>query len=65
MWKSRGVANHGEGMKQLRLPGGGTIALEHPSFTVDGRPELGMVVYNPATLDDAARVRRWWTRWLS
>lgn len=37
--------------------GGGLIALEYSSFTVDGRPELGLVVYNSATPEDAAKVR--------
>jgi hypothetical protein len=27
------------------------------AFAVDGRPELGMVVYNPATRTDADRIR--------
>ena len=27
------------------------------TFAVDGRPDLSMVVYNPATTDDAARVQ--------
>ena len=42
-------------------PGGTTIAgllaMEYSSFAVDGRPDLGMVVYNPATPEDAERIR--------
>jgi hypothetical protein len=32
------------------------IALEYSSFAVDGRPDLGMVVFNPATPADAERI---------
>jgi len=35
----------------------GLIALEHSSFAVDGRPDLSMVIYNPATPQDAGRIR--------
>jgi hypothetical protein len=35
----------------------GPIALEYSAFAVDGRPDLGMVVYNPATSADAERIR--------
>jgi hypothetical protein len=35
----------------------GPIAFEYSSFSVDGRPDLGMVVYNPATQEDAQRIR--------
>ena len=33
------------------------IALEFSAFAVDGRPDLGMVVYNPATPQDEEKVR--------
>jgi hypothetical protein len=33
------------------------IALEYSAFTVDGQPDLGMVIYNPATAADAQRIR--------
>jgi len=32
------------------------IALEYSAFAVDGRPDLGMVIYNPATPADAKRI---------
>jgi hypothetical protein len=31
--------------------------MEYSAFAVDGRPDLGMVIYNPATAADADRVR--------
>ncbi len=48
---------HGEGMKRLRHPEIGLIELEFSVFAVDGRPELGMIVYNPAKPSDAELIR--------
>ena len=56
MWRDHDVRSHGDGVKQLRHPLAGTIALEFSAFAVDGRPDLSMVVYNPATPDDAERI---------
>jgi len=59
--KRYGVKNdvgvHGEGGKHLRHPVLGPIALEYSAFAVDGRPDLSMVVYNPATRADADLIR--------
>jgi hypothetical protein len=41
----------------LRHRTAGLIALEYSAFTVDGRPDLGMVIYIPATPADAERIR--------
>jgi hypothetical protein len=41
----------------VRHPVAGLIALEYSAFAVDGRPDLGMVIYNPATPADAERIR--------
>jgi len=57
MWAENDVRTHGEGIKRLRHPELGAIGLEYSAFTVDGRSDLTMVVYNPATPDDAARIR--------
>jgi transcriptional regulator with XRE-family HTH domain len=57
MWGDHDVRTHGEGTKTLRHGDVGEIALEYSAFSVDGRPDLSMVVYNAATEDDAARVR--------
>ena len=45
-------------VKSIRHPHAGVLQLEYSSFTVDGRPDLEMVVYNPATPDDVERVRK-------
>ena len=58
MWRDNDVrSTYGEGPKFLRHPRAGRIALEYSVFAVDGRPDLGMVVYNPATAADANRIR--------
>ncbi|MEF0938620.1 helix-turn-helix transcriptional regulator [Rhizobium sp. BR 362] len=57
MWRSNDVRSYGEGTKHLQHPTVGLIALEYSSFSVDGRPDLGMIVYNPATSADADKVR--------
>lgn len=56
MWRDGDVRHFGEGRKQLTHPQAGEITLEYSSFAVDGRPDLGMVVYNPATPTDATRI---------
>ncbi|HEY4343894.1 MAG TPA: helix-turn-helix transcriptional regulator [Parvibaculum sp.] len=57
MWRDNDVRKHGDGLKTLRHPVAGPIAMEYSAFAVDGRPDLGMVVYNPATPADADRIR--------
>ncbi|CAG4889067.1 helix-turn-helix transcriptional regulator [Paraburkholderia gardini] len=57
MWRDHDVRAHGEGVKHLRHPVAGTIAFEYSAFAVDGRPDLSLVVYNPATPADVERVR--------
>ncbi|MBZ9883409.1 helix-turn-helix transcriptional regulator [Mesorhizobium sp. CA10] len=58
LWRDNDVvAAHGEGVKRLRHPEIGLIELEFSVFAVDGRPELGMIVYNPVTQSDAERIR--------
>lgn len=57
LWRDNDVRNYGEGVKHLRHPILGPIAFEYSSFAVDGRPDLGMIIYNPATPMDAERIR--------
>ena len=57
LWRNNDVVAHGEGLKRIRHPDLGLIELEFSAFAVDGRPELGMVVYNPASDDTAALIR--------
>ena len=57
MWRDNDARSYGEGLKRLKHPVAGPIAFEYSAFAVDGRPDLGMVVYNPATPEDAQRIR--------
>ncbi|KJC50282.1 XRE family transcriptional regulator [Bradyrhizobium sp. LTSP849] len=57
LWRDNDVRSYGEGVKHLRHPVLGPIAFEYSAFAVDGRPDLGMVVYNPATPADAERIK--------
>ena len=57
MWRENDVRNYGEGSKHVHHPTAGVIGLEYSSFAVDGRPDLGLVVFNPATAADFEKVR--------
>lgn len=57
LWQDNDVVAHGEGIKRIHHPEAGLLAMEFSSFAVEGRPELGMIIYNPATSDDAERLR--------
>jgi transcriptional regulator with XRE-family HTH domain len=58
MWRENDV--HGsrhEAVKHIRHAIAGPLAFEFSTFSVDGRTDLSMVVYNPATPEDAERIR--------
>ena len=57
MWRDNDVRGYAGGVKHLRHPIAGLIAFEYSAFAVDGRPDLRMVVYSPATAADAERIR--------
>jgi hypothetical protein len=57
MWRDNDVGSFGQGTKWVRHPIAGMLRLEYSAFAVDGRPDLAMVVYNPATPADAERIR--------
>ncbi|MCT8267635.1 helix-turn-helix transcriptional regulator [Afifella sp. JA880] len=57
LWQDNDVVAHGEGVKCIHHPEAGMLDLEFSSFAVEGRPELGMIVYNPASPEDAERLR--------
>jgi transcriptional regulator with XRE-family HTH domain len=56
-WQDNEVSPHSGGVKRMRHPQAGLLELEFSSFTVEGRPELSMIVYNPVSTADGARVR--------
>jgi transcriptional regulator with XRE-family HTH domain len=57
LWRNNDIAAHREGVKRLRHAEIGQIELEFSSFAVEGRPDLNMMVFNPATSEGAARIR--------
>jgi len=57
MWRDNDVRAHGDGAKVLHHPVAGPLSMEFSEFGVDGRRDLNMVVYNPATPADAAKIR--------
>lgn len=57
LWRDHDVHVHGEGVKRLRHPILGPIEMEFSAFAVDGRPDLGMIVYNPMSGAVAEHIR--------
>jgi transcription regulator MmyB-like protein len=58
MWRDNDVRGlHGDAVKHIRHPVLGPLAFEYSAFGVDGRTDLSMVVYNPATPTDADKIR--------
>ena len=57
IWRDNDVSSHSELIKHIRHPILGSLSFEYSSFAVGGRPDLSMVVYNPATLADADKIR--------
>ena len=57
MWREHDVRVHGEGTKIIHHADAGAITLEFSTFAVDGQPDLGMVVFSPATPEVRERIR--------
>lgn len=58
MWGDNDVrSTHSEAVKRIRHPVLGPLAFEYSAFAVDGRTDLSMVVYNPASPADMAKIR--------
>ncbi len=56
MWRENAVLARGEAVKHLRHPVLGSIAFEYSAFAVDGRPDLSLLIYNPASAEDSAKI---------
>ena len=54
LWRDNEVAGQGDGAKRIHHAELGPIELEFSTFSVEGRPDLTLMVYTPAT-DDVAR----------
>ena len=57
LWRDNDVAATGGGLKRLHHPELGLLELEFSAFAVDGRPELSMLVFNPANAETEQRIR--------
>lgn len=58
MWRENDVPSPHDGTKQIRHPVLGPISFEFSVFAVDGRPDLSLLIYNPATPEDAEKIAR-------
>jgi transcriptional regulator with XRE-family HTH domain len=57
MWRENEVpGGHTDTVKRIRHPVLGPISFEYSAFAVDGRTDLSMIVYIPATPADAERI---------
>lgn len=57
LWRDNEVVGHGEGVKRLHHPEIGPVELEFSTFSVEGRQDLVMMIYNPATPETAGRLK--------
>jgi transcriptional regulator with XRE-family HTH domain len=57
-WRENDVLTHGEHTKHFRHPVAGVIEVEYSGFSIDGRPDLNLVVYNPVTPKDVNKIRK-------
>lgn len=58
LWQNNDVLPQGEGTKRLQHPVVGLIELEYSGFSVEGRPDLGLIVYNPSNARDLMRIQK-------
>lgn len=56
LWAENDVRSHGVGLKRLRHPRVGPLALEYSAFAVDGADGLSMVVFTPSSPGDARAI---------
>ncbi|NWA24665.1 helix-turn-helix domain-containing protein [Pseudomonas gingeri] len=59
LWRHHEVHGHAEGesVKRLLHPELGHIELEYSAFSIDGRPDLGMIVYTPIDDSTAEKIK--------
>ena len=57
LWRDNDVTAHADGVKRLNHRELGMLELEFSTFAVDGRPDLQMIVYNPASPETAQIVK--------
>lgn len=57
LWQQNDIYAPSDGVKHLHHPLLGTFEMEYSAFAVDGRPDLGLLVYNPLDEDVKNRIR--------
>lgn len=58
LWSTNDVTADRGRFKRIKHPRFGVIELEGSIFAVDGRPDLSLVVHNPVSEKDGARIKR-------
>lgn len=60
LWQENEVLGYNEGhsIKHIKHPVLGTVELEYSAFSVDGRPDLGLIVYTPLDSNVAQQIRK-------
>jgi len=58
LWRDNEVRSYGDGTKQLHHAVVGRLQFEYSSMTVDGRPDLAMVVFHPMGAEDHEKIDR-------
>lgn len=56
LWETHNVQDLSEGIKYLHRSDCGTLALNYSSFGIHARPDLSLLVYSPATDEDASKI---------
>lgn len=56
MWAENDPVSPHDGTKHIRHPLLGPISFEFSTFAIDGRSDLGLVIYNPANAADLERI---------
>jgi transcriptional regulator with XRE-family HTH domain len=56
MWRDNDVRGTEEVVKHIRHPVLGPISVEISSFAVDGRADLTLIIFTPATAEDAEKI---------
>lgn len=57
MWREQEVGPLGKGVKRIEHPTAGPLNFEYVTFAVDEQPDLGLIVFTPATPSDTKRIR--------
>ncbi|WP_404339692.1 helix-turn-helix transcriptional regulator [Pseudoalteromonas mariniglutinosa] len=58
LWSENNIQRTGEGMKNIIHPLAGAMSFEFSSFSIDGRPDLMLLLYNPTTIKDIRLLKK-------